>query len=210
MVDIKARPTTAPMPGSAAAVGGTVRTAALGHLPDISLADVNACLKRSGAARAVHADIRRHVDAGTCLSKQDLEGMLKRAGVETTDVKTVLAYHATENRSAFSSEALHFMAAMDWSDVAAAHVDDLKRQNAEQVQGHRAFIDTDRHEFQAKRSDDGQKLQRTADEKSRLQHKTPFELEADFADETSKSGLQPNSKEAFLLLAHRKRFVTRD
>lgn len=33
-------------------------------------------------------------------------------------------------------------------------------------------------------------------------------MEADFAEETTKSGL--NSKESFLLLAHRKRFVNKD
>jgi hypothetical protein len=100
------------------------------------------------------------------------------------------------------------MNAMDWTDVAAAHVDELKRQNKEQVEGHRTFIDTDRREFQAKRKDDGQKLQKVQDEKARLQQKTPLEIEADFAEETTKSGL--NSKESFLLLAHRKRFVNKD
>jgi hypothetical protein len=35
-------------------------------------------------------------------------------------------------------------------------------------------------------------------------------LSPDFADEITKSGLQPSSKEAFMLLAHRKRFVSKD
>lgn len=179
-----------------------------GRIPEISVADLQACLKRSGAARSAHADMQRYVDGGTKISRRDLEGMLARAGVETTDVKTVLAYHARHHGDAFSADALTFLNAMDWTDVSAAHVDALKRQNKEQVEGHRSFIDTDRREFQAKRKDDGQKLQKVQDEKVRLQQKTPLEIEADFAEETTKSGL--NSKESFLLLAHRKRFVNKD
>lgn len=190
--------------------GVKVPTVALdfGRIPEISAADLQACLKRSGAARSAHADLERHIAGGTTISRKDLEGMLARAGVETTDVKTVLAYHAHHHRHAFSADAITFMNAMDWSDVAAAHVDELKRHNKEQVEGHRSFIDTDRREFETKRRDDGQKLQKVQDEKARLQHKTPLELEADFAEETTKSGL--NSKESFLLLAHRKRFVNKD
>jgi len=206
MVEIKARPNVAQTAQTAPAGGGID----LGHIPEVSLADVNACLKRSGAARAVNDDIRKHVHGGTQLSRRDLEGMLKRAGVETTDVKTVLAWHCKENRAAFSEGALQLMATMDWTDVAAAHVDELKRQNKEQVQSHRSFIEADHKSFETKRGDDSQKLKKTADEKSRLQQKTPLELEADFADEITKSGLQPSSKEAFMLLAHRKRFVSKD
>jgi hypothetical protein len=206
MVDIKAKSgiQVAQTPG----VKIPTVTLDFGRIPEISLGDLQACLKRSGAARSAHADIQRHVDGGTKISRKDLEGMLARAGVETTDVKTVLAYHAREHAGAFSDDAITFLTAMDWTDVAAAHVDELKRQNKEQVAGHRSFIDTDRREFQARRKDDGQKLQKVHDEKSRLQQKTPLELEADFAEETTKSGL--NSKESFLLLAHRKRFATRD
>ena len=210
MVEIKARPNVAQTAQTAPAGGGID----LGHIPEVYLTDVNACLKRSGAARAVHDDIRKHVHGGTQLSRRDLEGMLKRAGVETTDVKTVLAYHCKEHRAAFSEGALQLMATMDWTDVAAAHVDELKRQNKEQVQGHRSFIEADHKSFETKRGDDvkkdSQKLTKTADEKSRLQQKTPLELEADFADEITKSGLQPSSTEAFMLLAHRKRFVSKD
>lgn len=214
MVDIKAKPSihtgqmaqtsqTAPTTplGQAVAVD-------LGRIPDITTADLHACLKRSGAARHAQKDIERHLDGGTKISRRDLEGMLSRAGVETTDVKTVLAWHAKHSTKAFSDDAITFLGAMDWSDVAAAHIDELKRQNKDQVQGHRSFIDSDRRDFEARRKDDGQKLQKVNDEKSRLQQKTPLEMEADFAEETTKSGL--NSKESFLLLAHRKRFVNKD
>jgi hypothetical protein len=206
MVDIKAK--AGIQVGQTAGVKVPTVTLDFGRIPEISAADLQACLKRSGAARSAHADIQRHIDGGTKISRKDLEGMLARAGVETTDVKTVLAYHARHHDKAFSADAITFLNAMDWSDVAAAHVDELKRQNKEQVEGHRSFIDTDRREFETRRKDDGVKLQRVQDEKSRLQAKTPFELEADFAEETTKSGL--NSKENFLLLAHRKRFVNKD
>jgi hypothetical protein len=206
MVDIKAK--AGIQVNQTAGVKVPTVTLDFGRIPEISVADLQACLKRSGAARSAHADIQRHIDGGTKISRRDLEGMLARAGVETTDVKTVLAYHAHTHSHAFSADAITFMNAMDWTDVAAAHVDELKRQNKEQVEGHRTFIDTDRREFQAKRKDDGQKLQKVQDEKARLQQKTPLEIEADFAEETTKSGL--NSKESFLLLAHRKRFVNKD
>lgn len=126
MVDIKAKPSihtsqtaqTAPTTplGQAVAID-------LGRIPDITSADLHACLKRSGAARHAHKDIERHLDGGTKINRRDLEGMLSRAGVETTDVKTVLAWHAKHSTKAFSDDAITFLGAMDWTDVAAAHID---------------------------------------------------------------------------------------
>jgi len=182
----------------------------LSSIPDVSMADVQACLKRSGVARGVHEDILKHSGDGSRISKRDLESMLARAGVETTDVKTVLAYHAKNTRRAFSDDAITFLAKMDWSDVAANHVDELKKQNKQQVESHRSFIQEDRREFELERKDDTQKLKKTNDEKKTLQQKSALEMEADFADEVTKSGLKPSSKEAFLLLVHRKRFATND
>jgi hypothetical protein len=177
----------------------------LSQIPDVSLADVQACLKRSGAARDAHATLERHHANGTQLSAADLQGLLKRAGVQTTDVKTVLAYHCHHHRNCFSHDALRFMATLDWSDVAAsAHIDELKRQNAEQVKGHTEFIAKDFKGFEAERAD-RKKLRAVTDDKAVLQQKSPLELEADFAEETTKSGLNP--KEAFLLLNHRRRFA---
>ncbi len=182
----------------------------LSGIPDISFSDVSACLKRSGAARHVHDDIVKRSRSGSRIGRDELEGMLKRAGVETTDVKTVLAYHAKNTTHAFTDDAITFLAAMDWSDVAAAHVEELKRQNKEQVESHKTFMETDRRDFEQLRKDDAQKLKKTTDDKKTLQKKTALEMEADFADETTKSGVNPSSKEAFLLLAHRKRFVGND
>ena len=180
-------------------------TVDLSQIPEVSLADVQAVLKRSGAARDAHATLERHRSEGTQLSAADLQGLLKRAGVQTTDVKTVLAYHCHHHRNCFSQDALRFMATLDWADVAAsAHIDELKRQNAEQVKGHTEFIATDFKAFETERAD-RKKLRAVADDKARLQQKSPLELEADFAEETTKSGL--NSKEAFLLLNHRRRFA---
>jgi hypothetical protein len=203
MVEIKARPNLVQTAQS------VLPKLDLGGIPDVSLADVQRCLKRSHHAQKAHDDILKRVGDGQAkLSKRDIEGMLSRAGVETTDVKTVLAYHAKQSTSAFSSEALTFMKGLDWSDVADAHVDELKRQNKEQVEGHRDFIKTDRAEFQEQRKDDRQKLEKVSTEKARLQEKTPLQIEAEFAEETTNTGL--NGKEAFLLLAHRKRFANND
>lgn len=216
MVDIKPKPilqNAVAQSAQSAQLGQGVaidlgKATSLHHVPEISAADLQACLKRSGAARSAHKNIERHLGDGTKICRRDLEGMLARAGVETTDVKTVLAWHAKHSTKAFSDDAIHFLGAMDWSDVAAAHIDGLRKQNQDQVEGHRAFIDQDRREFEKERKADGQKLQQVNAEKSRLQQKTPLEMEADFAEETTKSGL--NSKESFLLLAHRKRFVNKD
>jgi hypothetical protein len=183
----------------------TVAAPDVSQIPQVSLADVQACLKRSGAARDAHATLERHRSEGTQLSAADLQGLLKRAGVETTDVKKVLAYHCHTHRNCFSHDALRFMATLDWSDVAAsAHIDELKRQNAEQVKGHTEFMAADFKTFEAERANT-KKARAVADDKARLQQKSPLELEADFAEETTKSGL--NSKEAFLLLNHRRRFA---
>ena len=166
-------------------------------IPDISLADVQKCLGRSRAARDVNATIESVAKGTGHLRRSDIESMLARAGVESTDVKTVLAYHAKHSSKCFDAGALKFLATLDWSDVSAAHVDELKRQNKEQVESHQAFIKDDKRDFDALKSDDTKKLQKTNDEKSKLQKKSAFELEGDFAEETTKSGL--NGKEAFLL-----------
>lgn len=178
----------------------------VGAIPEVSYADINACLRRSSAARGANDDILKSVANGSeRLHRKDLESMLARAGLEQTDVKTVLAYHAAHTPHAFDAGALKFLHTLDWSDVSAAHVDELKRQNQEQVESHQTFIKDDKRDFDALKSDDARKLQKTNDEKGRLQKKSTFEIEGDFADEASKSSL--NKKEAFLLLAHRKRFA---
>jgi hypothetical protein len=178
----------------------------LSAIPDVSLADVHACLKRSRKAAAVHDDILGRVaDGRGQLSRRDLEGMLARAGVETTDVKTVLAYHAKHTPAAFDDAALTFLSTLDFSDVAAAHIEELARQNKEQVESHQRFMHEDRGDHARLRADDARKLQQTTDEKQRLQKKSSFELEAEFAAQTSKAGL--SEKESAVLLLHRKRFT---
>jgi hypothetical protein len=178
----------------------------LSAIPDVSLADVQRCLHRSKKATALHEDILKRVaDGRSPLSQRDVEGLLARAGVETTDVKTVLAYHAKHTSRAFDEGALRFLSTLDFSDVASAHVEELKRQNKEQVASHQAFLDDDRKDFSRLRADDAKKLQTTTTEKLRLQKKSAFELEAEFAEQTSKSGL--SEKEAAVLLLHRKRFT---
>jgi hypothetical protein len=178
----------------------------LSKIPDVTLGDVQACLKRSRKAAAVHDDILGRVaDGRGQLSRRDLEGMLARAGVETTDVKTVLAYHAKHTPAAFDDGALTFLSTLDFSDVFDAHIEELQRQNKEQVESHQRYLDEDRSDHARLRADDARKLQKTTDEKQRLQKKSAFELEAEFAEQTSKSGL--SEKEAALLLLHRKRFT---
>ena len=203
MVEIKNPAGPRIAPSTAAAPGKP--PVDLSSIPDVSMADVQRCLHRSKKAAAVHEDILKRVADGSApLSRRDVEGLLARAGVETTDVKTVLAYHAKHSARAFDDGALRFLSALDFSDVASAHVDELKRQNKEQVEGHQRFLDEDRTDFSRLRGDDARKLQKTADEKQRLQKKSAFELEAEFASETTKSGL--SEKEAAVLLLHRKRF----
>jgi hypothetical protein len=131
--------------------------------------------------------------------------MLSRAGVEGTDVKTVLAYHAKHTGRAFDEGALTFLASLDWSDVADAHIEELKRQNQEQVESFERFSTDDRKEHARRRTDDAGKLQKTQVEKQRLQKKSAFEMEAEFAEQSAKSGL--SEKEATVLLLHRKRFT---
>jgi hypothetical protein len=204
MVEIKnpagpriAPSTTTALPGKA--------SIDLSSIPDVSLVDVQRCLHRSKKAAALHEDILKRVADGSApLSQRDVEGLLARAGAESTDVKTVLAYHAKHSARAFDDGALRFLSTLDFSDVASAHVDELKRQNKEQVAGHERFLDEDRTDFSRLRADDARKLQKTADEKQRLQKKSAFELEAEFASEVNKSGL--SEKEAAVLLLHRKRF----
>lgn len=190
----------------------------LSGIPVISAEQLQGCLRRSHKARAVHEDILSRVaDGKSHLSKGDIEGMLHRAGVETTEVKTVLAYHVHEHPHCFDHSALEFLATLDFSDVGGSeYVDELKRQNAESVKDHREFIQTDRQEFKTEQRDlqrsdrreVTQKLSKTADKKSELRSKTALEMEAEFAAETTQSGLNP--KEAFMLLAHRKRFANND
>jgi hypothetical protein len=201
MVEIKhpagLRPTTSVAPAA--------RPVDLSSIPDVSLADVHGCLRRSKQASALHDDILKRVADGKApLSQRDVEGLLARAGVETTDVKTVLAYHAKHSTRAFDDGALRFLSTLDFSDVAAAHVEELKRQNKEQVEGHQRFLDVDRKDFTRVRADDAQKLQRANDEKQRLQKKSAFELEAEVAAQAQQTGL--SEKEATVLLLHRKRF----
>jgi hypothetical protein len=206
MVEIKnpAGPRIAPAATPATSLPGKA-TIDLSSIPDVSVADVQRCLQRSKKAAALHDDILKRVADGSApLSQRDVEGLLARAGAETTDVKTLLAYHAKHSGRAFDDGALRFLSTLDFSDVAAAHVDELKRQNKEQVEGHRRFLDADRSDFTRLRTDDARKLQKTADEKQRLQQKSAFELEAEFASDVQKTGL--SEKEAAVLLLHRKRF----
>ena len=203
MIDIKQKPTI-----QSARVGGIEgRRVDLSGIPEVSFQDVQACLKRSGAARSVHEKLEQHKANRSQISASDIEGILARAGVEKTDVKTVLAYHVHTNCDCFSTDALKLLQTLDWTDVSAAHVEELKRQNAEQVKSHAAFIAADRKTFEQERAD-RLKLKNVSDEKAKLQAKTPLELESDFAEETTKSGL--NTKEAFLLLNHRRRFANND
>ena len=203
MIDIKHKPTL-----SSTRLGGIEgRAVDPSGIPEVSLQDVEACLKRSGAARSVHDTILKHKANHSQISASDLEGILSRAGVERTDVKSVLAYHAHHDGECFSPDAFKLLQAIDWTDVAAAHIEQLKRQNADQVKGHAAFIADDRKTFEHERAD-RLKLKNVSDEKTKLQAKTPLELESDFAEETTKSGL--NTKEAFLLLNHRRRFANND
>lgn len=197
------------------------RNVDLSGIPKVSAEQLDGCLRRSHKARAVHNDILKKVaDGNGHFSRHDIEGMLQRAGVEKTDVKTVLAYHVHENPGCFDHGALQFLAKMDWSDVAAdGYVDELKRQNKEQVQDFKRFIETDRTEHKQevrdlehteRKQDTRQKFEKTAEKKTELRQKTALEMEAEFAEETTKSGLAPSPKESFLLLAHRKRFANQD
>ena len=204
MIDIKQKPaiTTPPL-----SLSENTRGVDLSGISEVSFGDVQAVLKRSGAARSVHAQLESHRANTSQISSSDIEGILARAGVEGTDVKTVLAWHVHHHCECFSADALQFMASMDWTDVAAAHIEQLKKQNADQVKGHAAFMADDRKTFEAERAD-RLKLRSTNDEKAKLQAKTPLQLEADFVEETTNSGL--NGKEAFLLLSHRRRFANND
>jgi hypothetical protein len=207
MVDVKSLPgpRLVPLPGtpSPGAAAGPVDPASI---PDVTLADVERCLGRSKKAADAHARILRCQD-GTSrpLTKADVESLLARAGVESTEVKTVLAYHARHTTAAFDATALAFLASLDFSDVASAHVDELKRQNQEQVQSHRQFMDQDREEHGRLRAETARQATSTTTEKKRLQQKSAFELEAEFAEQSAKAGL--SDKEATLLLLHRKRFT---
>ena len=199
-------PSIGPSTGATGATGAAGARVDLSGIPDVSMADVQACLKRSRKAAAVHDDILGRVADGKAqLSRRDLEGMLARAGVETTDVKTVLAWHAKHTPAAFDATALTFLSTLDFSDVRSALIEELQRQNKEQVESHQRFMDEDRSDHSRLRAEDTRKLQKTTDEKQRLQKKSAFELEAEFAEQTSRSGL--NDKEATLLLLHRKRFT---
>ncbi|MBM4281944.1 MAG: hypothetical protein FJ137_14690 [Deltaproteobacteria bacterium] len=200
MVEIKSPGLRATTPVTPAA-----RPVDLSSIPDVSLADVGGCLRRSKQAAALHDDLLKRVADGSApLSQRDVEGLLARAGAETTDVKTVLAYHAKHSTRAFDDGALRLLSTLDFSDVAAAHVEELKRQNKAQIEGHQRFLDVDRKDFTRVRADDAQKLQRAHDEKQRLQKKSAFELEAEVAAQAQQTGL--SEKEATVLLLHRKRF----
>ncbi len=204
MIDIKQKPSIhSPRVSSLSEARGVD----LSGIAQVSFDDVQAVLKRSGAARSVHAQLESHRANTSQISASDLEGILARAGVERTDVKTVLAYHVHHHCECFSTGALKLLSTLDWSDVAAAHIDQLKQHNADQVKNHTAFMAEDRKTFEAERAD-RLKLRSVNDEKAKLQAKTPLELEADFAEETTNSGL--NGKEAFLLLSHRRRFANND
>lgn len=179
----------------------------LSGIPEVSADALQACLRRSKKAAGVHDDILNRVADGTArLSRGDIEGMLARAGVEKTDVKTVLAYHAKHSTTAFDEGALKFLASLDFSDVAGAHLEELKRQNKEQVQSHQQFIKDDKREFDQLKGDDAKTLQKKSAEQQKLKAKTPFEADAEFADEITKSGVT-DPKQAALLQFHRKRFT---
>ncbi len=188
---------------TAGRVGGGVSTS---NIPEVSDAALASCLRRSKKAVEVHETILKRVDSGVQLSQGDLEGMLARAGVEKTDVKTVIAYHAKHHGKCFDDGALTFLNSLDWKDVGQAHVEELKRQNKEQVASHQDFIKTDKREFEQLKSDDTKGLQKKNDEKSKLQKQSAFERDADFADEITKSGIS-DPKQATLLALQRKRFT---
>lgn len=178
----------------------------LNNIPEVSEVALQGCLRRSKRAVEVNDQIQKHVDSGVQLSQKDLEGMLSRAGVEKTDVKTVIAYHAHKHRRCFDDSALKFLSKMDFSDVSAGLVEELKRENKEQVENHQKFIKDDKREFEQLKADDTRGLQKKNDEKAKLQKKSAFEADADFAEEITKSGVS-DPKQATLLALQRKRFT---
>ena len=64
----------------------------------------------------------------------------------------------------------------------------------------------DKREFEQLKADDTRGLQKKNDEKSKLQKKSAFEADADFAEEITKSGIS-DPKQATLLALQRKRFT---
>ncbi|MBI1948075.1 MAG: hypothetical protein HYS27_20460 [Deltaproteobacteria bacterium] len=95
-------------PGKSATVGSE-SIAIPTDVPQFSLQDIEAAVKRSRVAFKVREEIQGHVDGGTVLSRRDVAGMLKRAhgknGKPDVHAAAVIAYYARHHPRCFAKDA---------------------------------------------------------------------------------------------------------
>jgi hypothetical protein len=165
------------------AVPSAVSAAPCPHVDD----DVfHVCMERCEVAREVHAELAAFERP---VERSDIEKMLLRAtGRDLNDVKIVIARHASTKPQSFSKDALSFLSTINWTDVVRASTLEQGRKAIDDDQrSHDAFIRTDASEHEK------EVLAAAARQKQKT---TALEREAD----ALKNGVNPSSKEAFLLL----------
>ncbi|OGQ21728.1 MAG: hypothetical protein A2138_24800 [Deltaproteobacteria bacterium RBG_16_71_12] len=95
-------------PGKAARVGSESITIP-GDVPQFSLQDIEAAVKRSRIAFRVREEMQGHVDHGTVASRRDVASMLKRAhgknGKPDVHAAAVIAYYARRHPRCFAKDA---------------------------------------------------------------------------------------------------------
>lgn len=95
-------------PGKTATIGSD-SIAIPADVPQFSLQDIEAAVKRSRVAFKVREEIQGHVDDGSVLSRRDVTSMLKRAhgknGKPDVHAAAVIAYYARKHPGCFAKDA---------------------------------------------------------------------------------------------------------
>lgn len=212
-------------PGKAATVG-SASIAIPPDVPQTSLQDIEAAVKRSRVAFKVREEMQGHVDRGSVASRRDVVSMLKRAhgkdGKPDVYAAAVIAYYARNHPCCFAKDAgplvTEYLKAVDKAEWARL-VADLEQFNArlneqrkedERIAQLKKSRDKDDVEHDAKKralvKDNGSKAERAKATQKREAHKADMKEHfrdislADHEEELTSSGKVPLSGKELTVL----------
>lgn len=220
-------------PGKAASVGSDT-IAIPADVPQFSLQDIEAAVKRSRVAFRVRDEIQGHVDRGDTLSRRDVASMLKRAhgknGKPDVHAAAVVAYYARNHPRCFSKDAgplvTQYLKAVDkaeWARLVAdleqfiARLNEQRKEDERVAQLKKARDKDDLEHADAKRKlikDNGTTADRQREVQKRAQQKADMKehfrelSELDHEDELTSSGkVRLSEKELTTLKLNNKGFA---
>jgi hypothetical protein len=157
------------------------------HVPRVTAAQLDALIKRSGTAREIDQELRRHERSGRLVSGRDVEKMLGRAykkdGKPKTEAAAVVAYYAQNKPRIFAKDAVpkivEFVEKVDkeeWNRLVADLEAFIERLNQQRKEDERQaqlkkMRDKDDREYVQRTKIDPQKANGTKAERAAQQKK---------------------------------------